>query len=81
MIIAASIVVGLLIAVLLFRSLFDGLEDLLECLKSYLTPDIFAVFRGELDEQWWAKAKLLLYVGLSAGSGVLTYFGLHKLFG
>ncbi len=81
MIITASIVVGILMAALLFHSLFDGVDDLLDCLRSCLTPDIFAVFRGEWDEQVWAKAKLFVYVGLSAGSGALTFFGLHKLFG
>jgi hypothetical protein len=81
MIIAVSILVGCLMAWLLFRSFFDDLADLMECVQYWLTPDIISVFRGEGTEDRWAQMKLMLYVGLSVGSGFATYFGLQKLFG
>jgi hypothetical protein len=81
MIILASIVVGIGMAALLFRVFFDDLEDLGECVKYWLTPDIISMFRGEWAEDQWASLKLMAYLFFCVGSGWLTDIGLHKLFG
>ena len=81
MIIAASIGMGLLLAVVLFRTFFEGLDDFLECIRYYLTPDILSAFRGELHEDWWAEWKLFIYFGVCAAGGFLTYYWLQKLAG
>lgn len=81
MIVATSILVGCLMAWVLFRIFFDDLTDLVECLRFWVTPDIISAFRGEWAEDQWAETKLFAYLAFSVGSGVATYFGLHKWFG
>lgn len=50
MITAASILAGALMAWLLFKIFFDDFEDLMECVRYWLTPDIVSAFRGEWTE-------------------------------
>lgn len=73
MLIAASIVVGLLAGWLLFRIFFNDFEDFTQCIGYWLTPDIFLVFKGEWTEGHWAQLKLSIYALLTIGSGFLTY--------
>jgi hypothetical protein len=80
MIPVASILIGLLMAWLLFRFFFDDFGDFMECIRFWLTPDIVSLFRGEWMENEWATMKVFLYFGLSVGSGFATNFGLHRLF-
>jgi len=81
MIIAASIVIGLVVAWLLFRVFFNNFADFTECVGYWFTPDIISMFRGEWAEDRWASLKLFLYVALCVASGFATSIGLHKLFG
>jgi hypothetical protein len=81
MIIAASIVVGVGVAAVLFRLFFEDRDDFFECVRYYFTPDIISMFRGEWGEDWWGETKLMVYLILSGGSGFVTYFELHKFFG
>jgi hypothetical protein len=80
MITLASILIGSSMAGVLFRYFFDDFGDFMECVRFWITPDIISMFQGEWLENEWASMKLLLYFGLSAGSGFGTYFGLHELF-
>ena len=74
----AGIGVTLAVGAVLFGFFFDGLDDFLECVRYYFTPDILSLFRGEYSEDWWAELKLGLWIGLSVGSGALTYFWMLK---
>jgi len=80
-ILLASIAVGILVAWLLFGTFFGDFAGFLECARYWFTPDIISLFRGEWSEDWWASAKLSLYMALCAGSGISAYFALHKIFG
>ena len=80
MITAASILVGALVAWLLFKVFFEDFGDFMECVRYWFTPDIISAFRGEWTEDQWASMKLFLYLGLSIASGILTNVGLHKWF-
>jgi hypothetical protein len=80
MITAASILIGSLMAWLLFRFFFDDFGDFMERVRFWITPDIVSMFQGEWLENEWASTKLFIYVGLCVGSGIGTYFGPHKLF-
>ena len=81
MILAFSILVALLMGRFLFRKLFDGFDDFKECVGFWFTPDLISFFRGEWTEDQQAEFKLFVFLALSAASGVLSYLGLHKLFG
>lgn len=81
MILAASILVSVLVAWLFFDTFFADWTDFLECVRYRFTPDILSMLRGEWAEDWWAEFKLGAYLALSAGGGVLTYWGLHRWLG
>lgn len=80
MIILASIAVGAAVAGVLFKVFFDSWEDFLDCLRLESTPELLSVFRGEWHERQWAHVKVLFYVGLSGGSGLMTHHSLERLF-
>lgn len=81
MILALSILAGATVAALLFRAFFDDWNGFWNCVRFWLTPDIFSLFRGEWVEDRWAEVKLAVYVSLSVGSGWLAYAKLRDLFG
>lgn len=81
MIIAASILTGLLMAWPLFHIFFENFDDFMECVGYWFTPDIISAFRGEWTEDQWAELKFFVYGALCVGSGLVTFFGLHKFFG
>lgn len=78
MIIFVSIVVGVLMAIILFRLFFDDLSDFVDCLRLCFTPEIISALRGEWQESLWAYAKLLVYCGICAGGGFLTFYNLTR---
>lgn len=79
--ILAGVVVAGVVGAVLFSLFFDGLDDFLECVRYYFTPDIVSLFRGEYSEDRWSEIKLGVWIALSIGSGVLTYFWVLKHFG
>jgi hypothetical protein len=81
MIIVASILVGLLMAWLMFRVFFNDLNDFVESIGLSLTPEIISACQGEWGESKWASGKLLLYFGICIGSVFGTFYGLHELLG
>lgn len=80
MITMASIAVGAVMAGILFRVFFDGFVEFVDCLRLCFTPEIISAFRGEWYESNWAYVKLLIYAGLSVGSGFMTHHSLARLF-
>jgi hypothetical protein len=76
-----GVVVGIAVAGLFFKPFFNTREEFIDCLKFWLTPDIISMFRGEYWDDWWAEAKLGLWLSVAALSGFATYFGLMQLFG
>jgi hypothetical protein len=76
-----TILATLVTARLLFRVFFPEPGDFGQSLRYWITPDIVSIFRGEWSDDQWASMKLLVYVGLSIGSGILTGVSLLKWFG
>ena len=68
-----AIAAALVTAALLYTLLFEDWEELTECVKLYLTPDIISLFRGKFWEDYWAETKLALWLGISALVGMLVY--------
>lgn len=46
---------------------FDGWEGFLECVRFWLTPDIFSALRGEYVDDIWGELKLFYFLILCAG--------------
>jgi hypothetical protein len=80
MITLAAIAVGGVTAAILFRLFFTSFAEFVDCLRLYFTPEIISAFRGEWRESDWAYVKVLIYFGLSIGSGFMTRYSLERLF-
>ena len=81
MILALSILVGVVIAVALFRLFFKDFGDFLECVRFYLTPNIISMFRGELAEDWWGSTKLGVWIAVSIGMGFVAHYKFEQSWG
>ena len=89
MIITLSIIVGILVGCLLFKSWFSDLGDLWDGVWGFLSGFFGGRYRyrswtpsGEDEGDWIPSGiRFLLLMAVSAFCGYLTYRGLHKLFG
>jgi hypothetical protein len=75
-----AIIFGIIVAVgvmsFLFRTFFGDKEGFFECIKFWLTPDIFSLFKGQYSEDFWSEMKLGVWVFLGGCAGFATYTGL-----
>jgi hypothetical protein len=53
--------------------MFDGWEDLADCIGYWLTPDILSLFRGEWTDDWWAEVRLMVFVALVVGCTLAAF--------
>lgn len=74
-----GIIAGIIVLALLFKPFFGDLPGFWECVRYWLTPDIFSLFRGEWGEDWLAEMKLGFWLFCGAGAGFAVYTGLLKL--
>jgi len=65
----------------LYRVLFEDLDELWEAIRFFITPDLISAIRGEYVEDLWAELKLGVLVGVSAGAVVLEYTGICSSLG
>ena len=77
MILATSITIGLVTALVIFRLFFDGLWEFLECVRYMVTP----VTVDDSYEKGWGRSKLYGYFALCVGVGLIVYFVLRISFG
>ena len=68
-----SIIVSLAVGYMLYKLLFDDLDEFLDCVKFWLTPDIISLFRGQYYEDMWAEIKLILWLAITIGCGYGIY--------
>ncbi len=68
-----SIIAGLGVLRLTFKTFFDGLDDLWECVKFWFTPDLFSALKGQLEHDWWSELKLFVWLALGALTGYVVY--------
>jgi len=52
---------------------FDDWAGFLESLGFWFTPEWFSMFRGELLDNWWNSAKVLVFVLLCGGAVFLEH--------
>jgi len=70
-------VLGFIItAGLTFNFFFSSKEDFFDCVKYYLTPDIWSILKGQFHQDFFAEAKIFFWLILSLGMG----FCVHKFF-
>lgn len=65
---------------LLYRALFDDVDEFADAVKFWITPDIFSAFRGEYFDDWWAELKLGLLIGGCIALVIFEYVGLEGYF-
>jgi hypothetical protein len=70
-IVSASITFVLLLG--LFRIFFQDLRDFIDHLKFLFIPDLLSALRGEYDEDRVSSFKIVIYLGISIGPGLVTY--------
>ena len=70
---------GLFTAAILFKVIFEDIDDFIECLKYWLQGDFSSSLRGEREECRWDTPKLIVWIVLSAG-GACAYYQLPKWF-
>lgn len=78
--VVSGLVATVIVMAVLFKPLFGDWEGFVECIKFWITPDIFSLFTGEYLEDRWSELKLVFWLvcGLLSWSGV--YVLLMKLF-
>ena len=57
-----AILASLITAFLLFRVFFETLDELIDCIKFWFTPDIISWLRGQSTEDWWAELKIIVWL-------------------
>ena len=75
-----SIIVGAAALVLSFKPFFGDFSGFLECVKFWIKPEIFSLFRGEYWEDVWAEMKLGFWLLIGGAAGFGTYILLQKIF-
>jgi hypothetical protein len=82
--VTAALVVGCLVAWLLFPWIFNDHRDFFDCMRKARSSRSYWL-RWKRPDQWaeaaTADAKLLLYFILSFGSMCVTYYALRSLLG
>lgn len=68
-----AILASLITAFLLFRVFFETLDELIDCIKFWFTPDIISWLRGQSTEDWWAELKIIVWLAMSFGIGYGVY--------
>lgn len=67
---------ALITATLLFKAFFRDMDDFYDCVRYYLTPDIWNILKGEFHQNFFAEGKIFFWLGLSIASG----YGVHQIF-
>ena len=68
-----AILGGSAVSYMLYKLLFDTLDEFMDCVRFWFTPDIISLFRGQYYEDAWAEMKLILWLAISIGSGYGIY--------
>lgn len=68
-----SIVAALTVLRSTFKWFFDSMDDMLESLMFWVTPDVIDMMRGRFQESLWAELKVWVWVGMS----VIVGFAVH----
>ena len=78
---AIGIIAGIAVLAILFKPIFGGASGFFECVRFWLTPDIFSLVRGEWGKDWGAEMKMGFWLICGGGVGFAVFKGVSKLFG
>ena len=59
----------------MYRVLFSNLDDLIEHVKFWLSPDAISLIRGDHIDEWWSQMKIWVWVGSATAVG----YGVHQM--
>ena len=71
-----AVLIALITATVLYILLFEGWDEVVECVKFCFTPEIISALRGKYWEDVWAETKILLWLGISVMADVSAYIWL-----
>ncbi|GEM_PF-1140081 len=63
----------------MWRMLFDALDDFWDCIKFWLKPDWWSMLKGQWLEDTWAELRLALWLFGSAVFSVALLWGMNKM--
>ncbi len=78
MTILLSILAVLVVLRLTFNWFFDDLDDLMEAVKLWFTPEIITVFRGKWGDEMWAELKIFVWLVLGVAAGFSVHAFLNS---
>ena len=64
---------------MLYKLLFTNVDELVEAIRFYFTPDVISWVRGEYHEDLWAELKLAVLVFVSGACVFGEYVALSSL--
>ena len=59
---------------------WEDMDDFWDTVKFWFTPDFISLFRGEYFEDWWAEAKLGLFIVACIACVYGEFTAIQKLF-
>ncbi|MBN1588664.1 MAG: hypothetical protein JW888_04040 [Pirellulales bacterium] len=74
-------IAAFVVLALLFKPLFGDAEGFGECLRFWITPDIFSMVRGEWGEDLLAEIKLGVWLFCGGAAGYAVHAGIASLLG
>ena len=79
--VGVGIAAGVGVLVLMFKPIFGNAQGFGQCVKFWLTPDVFSLFRGEYCEDRWNEMKLGLWIAMGVITSVCVSVALMKVLG
>lgn len=74
-----GILSGMAILIFLFKPFFGSASRFWQCVRFWITPDLFSLFRGEYMADWLAEIRLGLWLFCGGGIGYGVYAGVTRL--
>jgi len=72
-------IAGIVTLVMLYRPFFRDAKGFHECVRFWLTPDLWSMVRGEYGRDVWSELVLLLWLVCGCGVGLSVWYGINTL--
>jgi hypothetical protein len=73
-------IVNVPVYVAIGKAFFGGWTDFWDAVRFLATPDVFSAIRGEYMADWWAEAKLGIFIAVCGGCVYGEYRLIQDLF-
>lgn len=78
--VVAGVVMGLVVAVVLYKWLFHDIEEFFDGIRYIATPNWVSAVRGEYDADTWMSLKFTFWLVMTILMGYGTYAKFDNLF-